>query len=79
MRKEYDFRKADFGKYAARYAAGTNVVLLDPDIAPLSPDSKSVNDTLRALVRIAELASNSASRMNTRPFSDTIEPEHSRG
>jgi hypothetical protein len=54
MRKEYDFRKAEVGKYAARYAAGTNLVLLDPDIAPLFPDSKSVNDTLRSLVRIAE-------------------------
>jgi len=54
MRKEYDFRNAEVGKYARRYAAGTNVVLLDPDIAPLFPDSKSVNETLRSLVRIVE-------------------------
>jgi len=54
MRKEYDFTNAEVGKYAKRYAAGTNVILLDPDIASLFPDSKSVNDTLRSLVRIAD-------------------------
>ena len=54
MRKEYDFRDAEVGKYAKGYAAGTNLVLLDPDIAPLFPDSQSVNETLRSLVRIAE-------------------------
>ena len=54
MRKEYDFRDAEAGKYAKRYAAGTNLVLLDPDIARLFPDSRSVNETLRSLVRIAE-------------------------
>ena len=54
MRKEYDFTNAEVGKYAKRCAAGTNVVLLDPDIAPLFPDSKTVNETLRSLVRIAE-------------------------
>ena len=53
MRQEYDFSNAEVGKYAQRYAAGTNLVLLDPDIATLFPDSKSVNDTLRSLVRIA--------------------------
>ena len=54
MRKEYDFRNAEVGKYAKRYAVGTNVVLLDPDIAALFPDSKSVNETLRSLVRVGE-------------------------
>jgi hypothetical protein len=54
MRKEYDFRDAEVGKYAKRYAAGTNLVLLDPDIAQLFPDSKSVNETLRSLVRIVD-------------------------
>lgn len=54
MRKEYDFTNAEVGKYAKRYAAGTNLVLLEPDVARLFPDSKSVNDTLRSLVRIAD-------------------------
>jgi hypothetical protein len=46
MRKEYDFRDAVIGKYARRYAEGTNMVLLDPDVASAFPDSKSVNDAL---------------------------------
>jgi hypothetical protein len=54
MRDEYDFSRAVIGKYAARYAKGTNVVLLDSDIVRLFPDSKSVNDALRSLVRIAD-------------------------
>ena len=54
MRQEYDFHEAVFGKYAERYADGTNMVLLDPDVADMFPDSKSVNDALRSLVRIAK-------------------------
>lgn len=53
MRAEYDFRGGVRGKYAVRYAEGTNVVLLEPDVAALFPDSRSVNDALRALVAIA--------------------------
>ena len=53
-REEYDFSEGVVGKYAARYARGTNVVLLDVDVARVFPDSKSVNDALRALVKIAE-------------------------
>lgn len=53
MRKEYDFRGAVVGKYAKRYAEGTNLVLLDPDLAAAFPDSKSVNEALRSLVRAA--------------------------
>ena len=37
---------------AARYAEGTNVVLLQPDVAELFPDSQTVNDVLRALIAI---------------------------
>jgi hypothetical protein len=53
MREEYDFSKGVRGKYAKRFAKGTNIVVLDPDVARLYPDSKTVNDTLRALARIA--------------------------
>ncbi len=53
MKSHYDFRGAVRGKYAARYAAGTNVVLLDADVAKVFPDSAAVNEALRALVRIA--------------------------
>jgi hypothetical protein len=51
MLDEYDFRGGARGKYAKRYAEGTNVVVLDPDIAAVFPDSKSVNYALRALVK----------------------------
>ena len=46
MRPEYDFRSGVRGKYTARYAEGTNVVFLDPDVAEAFPDSKSVNEVL---------------------------------
>lgn len=46
---EYDFSSARRSKYAARYAEGTNVVLLDPDVAKDFPDSEAVNEALRAL------------------------------
>jgi len=53
MRAEYDFTGGVRGKYVNRYRAGTNVVLLDPELVDAFPDSKSVNDALRALVAIA--------------------------
>ena len=52
MREEYDFSGGVRGKYAARYAEGTNVVLLDSDVREVFPDSESVNRALRALVQI---------------------------
>jgi len=53
MRAEYDFTGGVRGKYVDRYRQGTNVVLLDPELVEAFPDSKSVNDALRALVAIA--------------------------
>ena len=50
---EYDFTSGVRGKYAKRYAEGTNVVVLAPDVAAVFPDAQSVNDALRALVQIA--------------------------
>ena len=50
---EYDFRGARPNKYAARFAQGTNLVLLDPDVARAFPDAAAVNDALRALAGIA--------------------------
>ncbi len=54
MRAEYDFRGGVRGKYAARFARGTNIVILEPDVAQRFPDSKAVNDALRALAAIAD-------------------------
>jgi hypothetical protein len=53
MRPEYDFSGGVRGKYARRFAAGSNVVVIDPDIAKVFPDSKAVNEALRTLVRVA--------------------------
>jgi hypothetical protein len=50
--EEYDFSKGVRGKYAKRYAEGTNVVLLDPDVAEFFPDHEIVNDALRSLIRV---------------------------
>lgn len=44
---EYDFSGGIRGKYAERYAAGTNVVMLDPDVAAAFPDERAVNEALR--------------------------------
>lgn len=53
MLAEYDFSGGVRGKYATRFAAGTNVVVLAPDVAEAFPDSAAVNDALRALIKIA--------------------------
>jgi hypothetical protein len=53
MLDEYDFSKGVRGKYAKRYAEGTNVVVLSPDVAKFFPDSQSVNQALRLLIDIA--------------------------
>jgi hypothetical protein len=53
VKDEYDFSDGVRGKYAKRFAEGTNIVVLEPDVAEMFPDSSSVNEALRALVRIA--------------------------
>jgi hypothetical protein len=56
MRPEYDFSGGVRGKYVDRYQEGTNVVLLDPEVAAAFPDSESVNEALRGLLTIATRA-----------------------
>ncbi|MCK6572074.1 hypothetical protein L6V77_13370 [Myxococcota bacterium] len=53
LRPEYDFSKGARGKYARGIATGSNVVVLDPDVAHVFSDSAAVNRALRALVEIA--------------------------
>jgi hypothetical protein len=53
MLREYDFSGGVRGKYARRYVAGSNVVVLEPDVARVFRDSRSVNQALRALTAIA--------------------------
>lgn len=53
---EYDpelIRRGVRGRYAARYAEGTNLVLLDPDVAAVFPDAAAVNGALRGLLELA--------------------------
>ncbi len=54
MLEEYDFSKGVRGKYATRYAEGTNVVLIDPDVAQYFSDHESVNEALRSLLPIVK-------------------------
>lgn len=61
MLDEYDFSGAVRGKYASAYARGTNLVLLDEDVARLFPTAESVNQALRALARIARRQTGKAS------------------
>lgn len=61
MPSEYDFSKARRGKYARRYARGTNLVVLAPDVAKVFPDSQSVNEALRALARIGRRSARKSS------------------
>ena len=52
--ENFPLRKGVRGKYAKRYAEGSNVVVLAPDVAKFFPDSESVNLALRALVDVAK-------------------------
>ena len=52
MRKEYDFSKGVRGKYAKKYMAVTNIVLMDPDVAKVFKTTRSVNQALRSLAEI---------------------------
>lgn len=49
---EYDFRRARPNKHASRYARGSIVVTLDPDVAAVFPGAREANEALRALARV---------------------------
>jgi hypothetical protein len=50
MREHYDFSKGVRGKYAKRFKQGTNLVLLDPEVARAFPTSEAVNKALRKIM-----------------------------
>ena len=57
MRTGYDFNEIKGGvrvKYAKCFHAGTNLVLLEPDIARAFDDDATVNDVLRSFVKVAQ-------------------------
>ena len=54
MREEYDFSGGVRGKHYQAYREGTNLVLLEPDVAEIFKDSATVNSALRMLAKIAQ-------------------------
>jgi hypothetical protein len=52
MRPEYDFSKGGRGVTAVRYREGTNVIVLDPSLLDVFPNSEAVNEALRALAPV---------------------------
>ena len=66
IRPEYDLREGVRGKYYGQYMEGTNVVLLDPDVAAVFRNSKSVNNALRVLIEAAHQVGPSSPPPRTR-------------
>jgi hypothetical protein len=67
LRSEYqreDLGSGVRGKYLEAYRAGTNLVLLSPDIAKVFPTDEAVNDALRSLVEVAQRSTGSTKRSN---------------
>lgn len=63
MRKQYssrDLHSGVRGKHYASYTRGTNLVLLQPDIAAAFPTERAVNDALRGLLEVARTAAGQA-------------------
>ena len=60
LQPEYDLRTllqgGERGKYVERYKAGTNLVLLDPDVAKAFPDERSVNEALRLVIELTKIS-----------------------
>lgn len=57
LREEYDLTKLKGkvrGKYVERYKKGTNLVLLEPEVAEAFPDSESVNNALKMLIQVSK-------------------------
>ena len=52
MLREYGFSQGIRGKYARRYLKGSNVVVLEPDVAKVFPNAQAVNSSLRSLAEI---------------------------
>ena len=58
MLEEYNFVGGERGKYSQKFGQGTNIVVLSPDVAEAFPDSESVNEALRMLIKIAHQQKN---------------------
>jgi hypothetical protein len=62
LRPEYDLKSllkdGVRGKYAARYHSGTNLVLLEPEVAKAFPNDKAVNDALKLVIQLTKIQEN---------------------
>ena len=65
MRPEYDFSKGVRNKYAARLKPGSQIIVLDPDVAAAFGDAKAVNKALRALLDVMPAPRRRSSRRRT--------------
>ena len=69
LRPEYDLRqllkRGVRGKYAKRYRSGTNLVLLEPDVARAFSNEQAVNETLRLVIQLTKIRSGKKSKRTT--------------
>ena len=66
LRPEYDMKSllkgGVRGKYAARYRAGTNLVLLEPEVAKAFPNEKVVNEALKLVIKLKQVQENAGAK-----------------
>ncbi|OIN85564.1 MAG: hypothetical protein AUJ21_12720 [Anaerolineae bacterium CG1_02_58_13] len=66
LRPEYDMKSllkgGVRGKYAARYRAGTNLVLLEPEVAKAFPNEKVVNEALKLVMKLKQVQENASAK-----------------
>ena len=66
LRPEYDMKSllkgGVRGKYAARYRAGTNLVLLAPEVAKAFPNEKVVNEALKLVMKLKQVQENASAK-----------------
>jgi len=64
LRPEYDIKSllkgGVRGKYASRYRAGTNLVLLEPEVARAFPNEKTVNEALKLVMKLKQVQENAS-------------------
>jgi hypothetical protein len=80
LRPEYDLSRLSGGvrgKYYERATAGTTLVLLEPDVAEAFPDGRTVNQALRALMKVAEQQARGAQpKLPNKPLQPTSRAQH---
>ncbi len=66
LRPEYEIKSllkgGVRGKYAARYRAGTNLVLLEPEVAKAFPNEKAVNEALKLVIKLKQVQENASAK-----------------